>query len=210
MEVFIANITTFPTVFFSVLLVASIGFWLLNLIGLFNFDAFDLDVDVDPSSTGGFTAVLINLGLTGVPFTLVLTLINLIAWLICYYAALIALPLIEVGLIKTLAGLVIAIISFAIALPITAYAIQPLRSLFRKLNDTGTLPSLLGSKCTIRTTRVDADFGEAECTINGLSHIIKVRSHSNNQFKHGDKAVIIEHDLEQNTYQIVTETEFNH
>ena len=218
MEVFYSNITSFPTAIYTVLVLVSIGFWLLNLIGLFNFDGLDIDVDIDIDSpeVGGFTTVLINLGLTAVPFTLVLSLLNIIAWAVSYYASLYGLVYFEPGLVHTLIGATIFIVSFAIALPITAYAIQPLRSLFTRLNDQGTTKTLIGEICTIRTSRVDENFGEAECCVDGLSHIIKVRTTNtpltkltNQQFKHGDKAVVIEHDKELGLYHIISEAEFN-
>ena len=219
MEVFYSNITSFPTAIYTVLLLVSVGFWLLNLIGLFNFDGLDIDVDVDIDSpeVGGFTTVLINLGLTGVPFTLVLSLLNLFAWTVSYYASLYGLVYFEPGLVHTLIASVIFRVSFAIALPITAYVIQPLRSLFAKLNDQGTTKTLIGEICTIRTSRVDENFGEAECSVDGLSHIIKVRTTTNTplakltnqQFKPGDKAVVIEHDKELDLYHIISEAEFN-
>jgi hypothetical protein len=96
----------------------------------------------------------------------------------------------------------------AISLPITAITIRPLRKVFRKLNDQGIEQSLLGATCTIRTSRVDNVFGEAECSVDGLSHIIKVRADCGS-FKHGDKAVVIEHDVEKQIYYITTPAQFN-
>ena len=204
MEVFLANITSFPTAIYTVVVAVMFGFWLLNLTGLFNFDALDidLDIDLDAQTPGIFASIMINLGLTGVPFTVVLTILNTIAWLLSYYAVHFGLSLLEPGLAKTLVGISILIVSFAIALPITALVIQPMRGFFSKLNDESTEQSLLGATCTVRTSRVDKEFGEAECSLDGLSHIIKVRCESFNNLKHGDKAVIVDHDQSAGFYYV--------
>lgn len=204
MEVFVTNITSFPTAIYTVLVTVMFGFWLLNLIGLFNLDVLDVDIDIDldADAPGLFATIMINLGLTGVPFTVVLTILNTIAWLLTYYAVHYGLSLLEPGLAYTLVSISILIVSFAIALPITAAVIQPLRGFFGKLNDTGADQSLLGATCTVRTSRVDGEFGEAECNLDGLSHIIKVRCEGFNNLKHGDKALIVDHDTSAGFYYI--------
>lgn len=204
MEVFLTNITSFPTAIYTVLVTVMFGFWLLNLTGLFNFDALDVDVDIDldVESPDLFATIMINLGLTGVPFTVVLTILNTIAWLLSYYAVHFGLSLLEPGLANTLVAISILLVSFALALPITVAVIQPLRGFFAKLNDEGSQQSLLGATCTVRTSRVDNEFGEAECSLDGLSHIIKVRCEGFNNLKHGDKAVIVDHDQSAGFYYI--------
>lgn len=211
MEVFLTNIASLPTAIFTTLTLIVAGYWLLMMLGILDLDIldFDIDLDGDVNDIHGVAGALLTLGLTGVPVTIVITVLSLVSWLLCYYAVHFGLFWAEPGLLRWLVGSLIAVFSFAFSLPITARLIRPLRKVFIKLNDDVSGSLLLGTTCTIRTTRVDANFGEAECFLNGASLIIKVRTDAKNDFGRGDKAVIIEHDKDNQIYQIVPPVEFN-
>lgn len=87
---FLTNISSFPTAIFTTFTLVMAGFWLLMMAGIFDLDILDLDLetdlDGDPDNLHGITAVLVTLGLTGVPVTVVLTIISLVSWLLSYYA----------------------------------------------------------------------------------------------------------------------------
>ena len=59
-----------------------------------------------------------------------------------------------------------------------------------------------------RTTKVNEQFGEAECINQGASLILKVRAHEKFQLKNGDLARIIEVDQKSSIYQVIPEKEF--
>ncbi|MFT4927939.1 MAG: hypothetical protein ACI8WB_004054 [Phenylobacterium sp.] len=212
MDTFLANIATFPTAIFTTFMLVVAGFWLMAMLGLMDIEGLDFDIDFDAEGLSGLSALAVALGLTGVPLTIVLSLLGLISWLICYYSVHFGLSLIDsqAGIIHTAAGAGIALFSLIVALPITGQVIRPLRKLFSKLNSDTSSKSLLGTTCTIRTTRVDQEFGEAECMFNDASLIIKVRADIPNDFARGDQAVIIDHNVENQNYHIVSPTEFNH
>ncbi|MEP1741021.1 MAG: hypothetical protein ABJI60_14860 [Kangiellaceae bacterium] len=216
MDAFLLNISSYPTIIFSVGLVVICGFWLLSLIGLFDVDAFDVGVDLefetdlDVSQVGGVAGLLTSLGLTGVPITVVLSLLILNSWFLCYFAS---------ALIPTFPDLVsfiqiaihtgIAILSFIIAIPITATMIKPLKGIFKRIHQEPLRVSLLGSQCRIRSTRADNSFGQAEAEHYGASLIVKVRTSGDLVLKTGDIAVIIEHNESDDSYLVVTKEEFN-
>ncbi|MET1256133.1 hypothetical protein [Aliikangiella maris] len=211
MDAFLINITSFPTAIYTTALIAVIGFWFLVMFGLFDIDALEIDIDleVDVSQVGGVAGLLTTLGLTGVPVTFVLTMLVLNAWFICYFATLYIPELTGIlGLIEIIVKVIIGILSFLLSLPVTAILIRPLRRMFRRVYQNATT-SLIGKHCRIRSSRVDDKFGEAECSINGASLIIKVRSDSHTTFSQGETAVIVEHEPLKNTYQIVSQKEFN-
>ncbi len=79
----------FPTVIYSTLLGIVVVYWLVAMLGLIDLDfsgdtelAVDVDADI---SVGGVTGLLLTFGLTGVPFTLVVSIIILICWLVSFY-----------------------------------------------------------------------------------------------------------------------------
>ena len=92
MEAFFANIFSYPTVFFTVILLVLAVYWLFAILGMVDIDVLDLDmdvdadVDVDLEGMTGLAGLLVTLGLTGVPVTVVMTLLALLAWLLSYFA----------------------------------------------------------------------------------------------------------------------------
>lgn len=212
MEAFLANISSFPTAIFTTLNIVVCGYWLLLIIGVLDLDFLDFDIDVDVDAEGGemsfIASVLSFFGLTRVPFAVVLTILSLFGFILSYYAVHFGFLLDSQIWLKYLSGSAIFIISFILALPLSGFAIKPLNKFFIRLDSQAENKSLLGVTCTIRSSRVDKDFGEAHCTVDGASLIVKVRC-ADEQFKRGDKAVIIEHDPEQNIYHVVSTIKFN-
>ncbi len=213
MDEFLINISSFPTVIYTTALVVVVGYWLLSFTGTFDLDAFDVEVDIDVDSEvseiGGVAGLLTTLGLTGVPITIVISLLFLNAWIVCYFASMLVSTLPEfISLIKVVIGIGVAILSFAVSILVTANMIKPLKGLFKKVNQAPKSKSLLGSTCRIRSSRVDHDFGEAECQHDGASLIIKVRTTGNQTFNTGDSVVLIEHNSDQDFFNIVSEEEF--
>lgn len=211
MESFLTNISSFPTMIFTTMTLIVAGYWLLTMVGILDLDILDFDIDLEGDSNNlhGVAAAMATLGLTGVPVAVVISIISLVAWLICYYAVYFGLFWAQEGFMRIVAGTIVGVASLAFSLPVTAQLIRPLRKVFTKLNEQASGKSLLGTTCIIRTTRVDTDFGEAECRLNGAPLLIKVRSDGKTPFARGDKAVIIEHDASQQVYQIISEIEFN-
>ncbi len=213
MDEFLINISSFPTVIYTTALVVVVGYWLLSFTGTFDLDAFDVEVDIDVDSEvseiGGVAGLLTTLGLTGVPITIVISLLFLNAWIVCYFASMLVSTLPEfISLIKVVIGIGVAILSFAVSILVTANMIKPLKGLFKKVNQAPKSKSLLGSTCRIRSSRVDHDFGEAECQHDGASLIIKVRTTGKQTFDTGDSVVLIEHNADQDFFSIVSEKEF--
>lgn len=217
MDAFLVILSSFPTVIYSTALVVVVGYWILAFIGVLDLDAFDLGIDIDldvdmdndVSGMGRIAGLLTTLGLIGVPITIVISLLFLNAWIICYFASLLvstflpSIPLVQIAI-----DIVIAIASFMVSIFATVAMITPLKGLFRKLNQAPKSKVLLGSVCRIRSSRVDNEFGEAECQNEGASLIIKVRTSGDQKFTTGDSVVLIEHNSEFDFFNIVSEKEF--
>ncbi|MBV1910916.1 MAG: YqiJ family protein [Kangiellaceae bacterium] len=214
MDQFLLNISSFPTAIFTTVNVVIIGIWFIIALGLIDMEVFDLsidiDVDTDPTSLSGIASFLVTLGLSGVPIFIVLTIIFFVSWIISYIAVKYGLFWNNFDSIRYIVGLVILVVSFLASIPITAQFIKPLRKLFSKLNSGSTTSqSLLGKQCVVRTTKVNKSFGEAECTNQGASLILKIRASESYQLKNGDLVRIIEFDQESSAYQVIPENEFS-
>jgi len=214
MDTFLINITSFPTAIYSTALVVVLGYWFIAFIGNLDFDVFDIGVELDVEGEGNeigrVAGLLSTLGLTGVPITVVISLLVLNAWFICYFVSYFLPEFPDfISLIQTLIEIGIVIFSFLISIVITNVMIRPLKGIFKKLNQEPISKSLLGSSCRIRSSRADNSFGEAECQHQGASLIIKVRTIGDRVFLTSDRAVAVEHNEENDTFIIVSEEEFN-
>ncbi len=211
MEEFLANVLSFPTIVFSVLLGVVCLYWLFALFGLASPDMFETDFDLDVSgdavSLSGLSGLMVTLGLTGVPVSLVITLLVLYAWLISYFAVHFLVSLLPAGLFYWLAGSLVVLVAAGLSLFATAASVRPMRPLFRKLHRAATVPALLGRTCVVRSTTVDEGFGEATITLDGAHLILKVRAEPG-RLQRGDQAVLLEHIPDQNAYRIVPAHEF--
>ncbi len=214
MEAFINNISSFPTAIFTTFNIVVLGYWLLVIIGFAELDLLDLDLDLDADGVEGSEASILNtilnfFGLTGAPATVVLTVLSLAGFVISYYAVHFGLLFTSSFALKALSGSAILLVSFLLALPLSGIAIKPLKGFFTRIDAQAAEKSMLGVSCIVRSSIVDSDFGEAHCSIDGASLIIKVRS-KDETFKQGDSVVIIEHDKALNIYHVVSSDKFNY
>ncbi|MEL7311904.1 MAG: DUF1449 domain-containing protein [Pseudomonadota bacterium] len=214
MDPFYQNISSFPTVLFTILLVLCVLFWAGAVLGFVDLDILDIDTDLgdlnsDSSHTGPdvLAGLLLRLGLTGVPVTVSLSILVLFGWIICYYAVFLINPIVPGRLLEVLVGIPIFVGSVYVAALITAQLIKPLRPLFEKATQE-THKQLLGQVAIVRTSRVDRDFGEATVEDGGAGLILKVRTTGSDTFKRGDRVVLIERIDDASMYRVVSEDEF--
>lgn len=222
---FINNITQFPTLIFTGLLIFVTLYWMVSLLGLVGMDSLDVDV---PDMTGdgdfgghyghhghdghhveaGFIAsLLMRFGLQGVPILVILTLFSLSGWLISYLLMDgVALLTGKTGLGAILhygLALVVLLITIWLSLEVTSLVVKPIRKLI-KAPPERTANTMLGKVATVRTLTVDAKHGEAVIEENGATLILKVRAFEQN-FAMGDKVVLTEYFPMDNSYRVVGE-----
>ncbi|CDL82506.1 hypothetical protein [Xenorhabdus cabanillasii] len=84
MALFLQNCLAFPVIIFSGLLLIILFYWICAAFGLVDIDILNMDVDsFDATSLAGW---LTKLGLTGIPVTIIITLITLIGWPLSYFS----------------------------------------------------------------------------------------------------------------------------
>ncbi|MBC6446640.1 hypothetical protein [Actinokineospora xionganensis] len=181
---FVAATLRFPVVLFTFLLLVVILYWLFVALGASEVDAVDT---LDGGVAGGF-------GLGGVPVSIALTLVVVVAW----FVALVGTVLLgDVGFpaplkIAALVGVLLA--ALLIALLVTRVVVVPLRKVFGD-EIVASRIDFVGRPCVVRTGVVDETFGQAEVTADdGSSAIIQVRRAGGPVLRTGETAFIYDYD----------------
>lgn len=209
MEVFLYNVSSFPVVVYTFLLFIVVFYWVLAMLGAVDIELFDADVeiglemdtDVDGASLSGITGFMLKWGLTGIPVTVVLSLLILFSWMICYFAVSIFYPLIPWQGIKPLLGFVVLVVSFMLAVPVTAWMMKPFKGIF-VTHSAVSKSSLIGKECLIKTGSVSSTFGQAELEDGGAGMLLDVRADINLGLKKGDAVILIAYDEEDGSYTV--------
>lgn len=204
---FVDAALSFPTGLLTALLGVVLVYWLLALVGLADFEAdglggdLDLHADVDASELSGAAALLVGLGLGGVPFSIAASLVVLLAWTFCCLAAMWVLPTEPGLLMRWGAGTGVLLLSLVWGVLLTSRLIRPLRPLF-KTHGAQLNAELVGQACTVLTGSVDEKLGQAEIKQSGASLNVRVWAPSPNEFKRGSTARIAEYDAARGRYRI--------
>ncbi|WP_448566570.1 DUF1449 domain-containing protein [Thalassotalea ganghwensis] len=195
----------FPSLIYSVLLGVVIVYWLVGLFGVVDLDlSGDMEVDLDAdaaTSVSGLTGLFLTFGLTGIPFTLVISILILVCWLISFYSQHYILALLPDGWLYYLFGTVSGLVVFIISLPITALIIRPLKGMFKSA-ETVTSQHLVGLEAIIATSIVNADFGQARISHNGAEILVNVRCAPDQILSQGDCAVVVDYLQDQHVYVV--------
>ena len=216
---FYQNISSFPTLIYSILLVVCVIYWAGAVLGFIDLDIIDLDLegfDTSGGDLGGdsthatpdvLAGLMLRFGLNGVPVTVSISIVVLIGWLLCYYAVHFLFPLVPGRFLEFMVGIPVFLGSLYISARIAGVLIRPLRPLFQKATQE-TLKHVLGQTAVVRTSRVDNEFGEATLDDGGAGLILKVRTTGDDRFTKGDRVVLYENLDEQNVYRVISEEEF--
>lgn len=209
MEIFLQTALSFPTVLFSFLLCVAILYWCVAALGIIEVDLLDIEADsaLDSVQPEGLAGLLLRLGLSGVPVTLVLTLLFFFAWSVSYFIELLLLSYLPLGFLRYPLGLIVAVAALVVAVPVSAALCKPLRPLFRKLEATSST-SVLGQTAVVRSGRVTLSHGEAVLENGGAGLILRVRADEARDFKRGDRVVLLEYLEAEHAYRVITEDEF--
>ena len=204
---FIDAALAYPTMIYTALLGLVLFYWLLALVGLVDFAAggleieADLQADADVSDLGTLAGYLVALGINGVPFSIVVSLMVLLSWLFSCLLGMWLLPLVPTALLSAVAGTAVLLLCPLLALPITARLIRPMRGLFVTHNAMSN-QELVGCTCKVLTGRVDEKFGRAEVSTRGAGVNISVWAETPNDLVKGSVARIIEYDPARQRYLI--------
>ena len=210
--VFITNISLYPTIVFTGLVMFVTLYWVVSLLGLADMDSVDLgdlggdvggDADVSNlSSTGFFTGLMLKFGLYGVPLIIILSLISLIGWLLSYLYTSFLHQNVDSGILYYVFGTGALVFVLVISMWLTGLIISPIRKNIAKIPKRNA-SSNIGKIAVVRTLSVTDKHGEAVLNDGGAGLILKIRSDmSDNQLKQGDKVVLVAYLDDANTYRV--------
>lgn len=153
-----------PILPFSVLLCAVGAYWLLVLLGGVDLDIFD--VDLDPSFETDVDASLTDFGMLGlrwlnigeVPLMIWLTIVAMAAWLFAMiFDRDMVNPTAQESAISIMRSLGIGILA-------AKFLTNPMRGKLR-MKEPHTVHDMLGRSCTVTTSEVTQEFGQAICHV---------------------------------------------
>ena len=97
---FIAAVVSYPTAVYTTMLGVVLVYWLLAIIGIVDFDSSGVDLDLEAHAQGSVTDIgvlagyVVAMGLNGVPFSIVVSLLVLLGWVLSCLAGMWLLPLV--------------------------------------------------------------------------------------------------------------------
>ncbi|NCT71970.1 MAG: YqiJ family protein [Xanthomonadaceae bacterium] len=209
MNEFLTIILTLPTVAYGVLLAVCVIYWMLAATGLFDLDTVDgwLGSDGDSIEPSVVAGMLAKIGLSGIPLMLVLTVLALFGWIVCFLAQRYLLPLAPDAL-RGLVAIVIAVAALVPGVLATSVALRPLAKLIARLRPP-VPPSVLGRIGRVISPIVDERNGRAHFDDGGAGLILQVRALPDQNFQRGDQVVLIEHLDATNAFRIISKADFD-
>lgn len=186
----------------TILLVFVLVYWLTVVLGFADWDAFDIDIDIEAEvntdvSAGWFNHVLYFFNLGQVPLMLFLSFLALPMWLI--------------GIVITdLLALNSVLLSFAFLLPnfvvsllIAKILTQPFVTLFEKLEGDGEENiQIIGKVCTVMLNASEDKLGQARLEEHGSVLVLNVLTRKGITLQKGQTGLVIDYIAEKGCYVI--------
>jgi len=202
LSAFIANIFTFPTVFYSGLLFFVVLYWLIAGFGILDIDALDGDVDFETGEqAAGSAGLLSKFKLEGIPLTISISFTVLASWVLSFLAVYFLFPLLPAGWIQIAVGFWILLLAPILAINIIAPLLKPLRPLFESLPEKKAA-DIVGQYAVVRSGTVTATTGEAMFQDGGAGLILKIRTDESNTIKRGDSVRLSRYDEVTGIYHV--------
>lgn len=176
-------------------------YWMIVIMGLFDFSFLDFDFDFDLEGAEGsdiLSGIFVFLNVAELPLMLFLSILILNFWILSmlmYY-----LPIASGGLINGL----LLIPAFILSMFLTKYETTPLKGIFKASNSQDDrAKKILHELCTLRGAIENGRLGQAELMIDGPSIVINVKPETEGEtFNKGEVAFIWSKDSEKNVYYI--------
>ncbi|WP_219091925.1 OB-fold-containig protein [Streptomyces sp. JJ38] len=199
---FLDAASAFPAALFGLALVVVVGYWLAVLLGGWGVPGVGATEGGDGADSGdaghgvGIAGVFAAFGLGGVPVTVTLSLLIVIAW----FMSLSGTALFDALWLRVLVLPVAVFLAWAG----TRLLIAPLRHLTPREEGVDRA-DLVGRVCTIRTGHVSARFGQAEVAAeDGSTAVVQVRADGTDaaRLMLGSTALVFDYDAEGEFFRV--------
>lgn len=191
---------SWPTLPFSVLLLAVTGYWLLVIAGAFDIELFDFDIDLDPGLDGNES--FLDWGLVGLKW-FNLGDVPLMIWVSAFaLSACILSNVFDRNLTDpTSQDIVISVLRTAfIAVFAAKLLTQPLKGKLKHV-EPNRIEEMIGKTCVITTSEATPEFGQARYEAEGAPLMLNVRT-VEGAISKGQIAQIVDYSHEQHLYYV--------
>ena len=217
MTEFLTTALTFPTLLYSILLAFCVVYWLLAATGLVDSDTIHgllhhhdgldgMHTHHHHETATDSTGMIARLGLSGVPFMLILSVLAFFGWLITYFAQLLFLQFLPDPL-RMLVGIGVLVAALLPGLLLTSLLLRPVARLIMQLRPP-VPPSVLGKAGNVISPQVTEREGRAEFDDGGAGLILQVRAPPGVTFNRGERVVLLSFDEQRDSYAVIAESEF--
>ncbi|RUR39129.1 hypothetical protein [Vreelandella populi] len=201
MQPIVSATLQFPTIVFTILIALLALYWLLVLLRIAPLELFERDSLRDDH----MASTLVSLGFAGVPATLALTFLVLIAGSLSLATELLALRWISLGMLRVPVGVLVVWLSFAIASPVAALICHSLhRGLHRY--QPFTRRCLLGATVIV-SSREGEEFARAVIDNEPNSHV-RLHCKEGDCPQEGERRVLVKYLAQEGTYRSVSEQKY--
>jgi len=214
---FYTTALSFPTLLYSILLAFCVVYWLLAATGLVDSDTIHgllhhhdgldgFDTGHHHANATDSAGVVARLGLSGVPFMLILSVLAFFGWLITYFTQLLLLQYLPAPL-RLLGGIAVLVLALLPGLLLTSLLLRPVARLIMKLRPP-VPPSVLGKAGSVISPQVTDREGRAEFDDGGAGLILQVRAPPGATYARGERVVLLSFDADAHAYAVIPESEF--
>ncbi|WP_122421442.1 hypothetical protein [Pseudomonas viridiflava] len=212
---FIETALSFPVVIFSLLLAITMIYWLMVCLGILDSGPVDIDmqaVSAFDSASASASAesgkgLVARLGLTGVPASIILTLISLSGWLVSYFGQLLFIDQLSLGFFYYPLGFVSGLLALAAASIFTLVTLRLFKPLIRKIRGPEPTP-ICGQVAVVTSQTVNCNSGRALMSDGGAGLLLQVRTFGTPEIKRNDRVVLLQYLADEHAYLVVSESEF--
>lgn len=192
----------FPSIVFTFLLGLLTLYWLLVIIRIAPLELFERD----SLKEDHLASTLVSLGFAGVPATLALTIILLIAGALTLAIEMLVLSLLPLGLLRIPVGVVVLWVSLVIASPVAAALCQALHRGLHRYRPF-TRRCLLGETVVVKERQGSGEVAFAVLD-NEPNGAVKLLSKADSLPVHGERRVLVKYLSAEGAYRSVSEQEY--
>jgi len=186
----ISGVNVIPTI----LLMFTVLYWLIVVVGVIDIDALDLDLDMD-GDLNGLTSVLSFFNIGHMPLMVFVTFFTIPLWMITLMSNDLF------GISTFIVGMLIFIPAIFVSLFVAKFFTIPVAKFYRKISkETEAIKNLIGRVCTAKLPISHDRKGQAEIKINGTSILITAKTREGHTVQKNTTALIIEFQKDQNFY----------
>lgn len=180
----------------TAILIFTLVYWLIVIVGVIDFNAFDIDLDLDIEgpevdadiSIGWLNSVLIFFNLGQIPFMIFLSFLTLPMWIISVQVNHL------MGNEGWLLGLALLIPNLVVSLFVAKFLTMPFVKFFSKLGTEGeTTMTMIGKICHVILPLNSESIGQVEVNVDGSSFRINAKTTEENTMQKGEQGLVIEY-----------------